>query len=183
MTSGTSILRPFHVFYGPLHPAVTVRCLGRLRSTSIAWLGDGFTECFCTQRFAWSDRTGFRVCLRDSSGGDPSVCVIAETWNDYTGVSLGVVVSAVKDQGQSGSGWAFSGTQAVLSQLVLSFGGYRVDLSAQQRLRVHRGGLGFILGLEMPVEFVPTAPIEIPLLFFDSVVAASLICVSVLGQS
>eukprot|EP00450_Noctiluca_scintillans_P034621 CAMPEP_0194549774 /NCGR_PEP_ID=MMETSP0253-20130528/95374_1 /TAXON_ID=2966 /ORGANISM="Noctiluca scintillans" /LENGTH=384 /DNA_ID=CAMNT_0039397207 /DNA_START=238 /DNA_END=1391 /DNA_ORIENTATION=- len=50
------------------------------------------------------------------------------------GVNWGVteVVSAVKNQGQCGSCWAFSATQAVESQLVLTSGGYRVDLSPQQ---------------------------------------------------
>jgi len=42
-------------------------------------------------------------------------------------------VSCVKNQGQCGSCWAFSATEAVESQLTISTGGkYRVDLSPQQ---------------------------------------------------
>merc|ERR1719272_560565 len=42
-------------------------------------------------------------------------------------------ISAVKNQGQCGSCWAFSATEATESQLTLSTGGkYRVDLSPQQ---------------------------------------------------
>merc|ERR1719171_3048858 len=42
-------------------------------------------------------------------------------------------ITAVKNQGQCGSCWAFSATEAVESQLTVSTGGkYRVDLSPQQ---------------------------------------------------
>ena len=47
------------------------------------------------------------------------------------------MVSAVKDQGQFDSCWAFSASQVVVSQWVPTSGGFRMDLSAQ------------------PVDFVP----------------------------